>query len=180
MNSTSIQGDQVQHAFLWRNGLMTDLKTVAGDSGSVGNGINAGGQVVGQSCPSEGNCHAFLWENGGPMVNLQDLTLPGADLSLGEALFINDRGEILSNARLPNDDHRPFLLIPCDDNHPGIEGRDYTLVETVASADVHPAQPAQTDPSASTAGKVYLAESIASYRQFVLNRHRLFAGTEAQ
>jgi len=122
------QGDQAKDAFLWRNGLMTDLKTLAGDSDSVARGINAGGQVVGQSYSSETG-HAFLWENGGPMVNLQNLVLPGSDLALLEATFINDRGEIVGNGLLPNGDQHAVLLIPCDESHRGVEGCDYSMVD---------------------------------------------------
>jgi probable HAF family extracellular repeat protein len=130
------QGDQALDAFSWRNGLMTDLKTLAGDSGSIAEGINASGQVVGQSFPSEGNGHAFLWENSGPMVNLQSLVLPGSDLTLTEATFINDRGEVVGNAVVPNGDQHAFLLIPCDENHPGIESCDYRLVDVTTAAQV--------------------------------------------
>lgn len=140
----TIQGDQVNDAFLWRNGLMTDLKTLAGDSDSVADGINAGGQVVGQSYTSE-NSHAFLWENGGPMVNLQSLVLPGSDLTLSEAVFINDRGEIVGNAVLPNGDQHAFLLIPCDENHSGIEDCDYSFVDASTAAQVRPQSSAVTN-----------------------------------
>ena len=61
------------------------------------------------------------------MVNLQDLVLPGSDLALTEPIFINDRGEIVGNAVLPNGDQHAFLLIPCNENHPNIEGCDYHL-----------------------------------------------------
>ena len=107
---------------------MTDLKTLAGDSDSVAEGINAGGQVVGQSYTSE-NIHVFLWENGGPMVNLQNLVLPGSDLALREPTFISNGGEIVGNAVLPNGDRHAFLLIPCDESHRGVEGCDYSMVD---------------------------------------------------
>ena len=139
VGGATTQGDQAEHAFLWRKGLMTDLKTLPGDSNSLAEGINAVGQVVGQSwtvCPSETSCHAFLWENGGPVVNLQNLILPGSDLSLREATFINGRGEIVGNARLANGDHHAFLLLPCDENHPGIEDCDYSLVDATTAAQV--------------------------------------------
>ena len=35
------------HAFLWRDGVMTDLKTVGNDPISQANSINSRGQVVG-------------------------------------------------------------------------------------------------------------------------------------
>jgi probable HAF family extracellular repeat protein len=137
-------GDQALDAFLWRRGVMTDLKTLEGDSGSVAEGINASGQVVGQSAPSQGNGHAFLWENNGPIVNLQNLVLPGSDVTATEATFINDRGEIAGNGVVPDGDQHAILLVPCDDDHPGIEGCDYGLVDATTAAQVrstHVAQP---------------------------------------
>ena len=152
---------------------MTDLKTLAGDSDSVADGINAGGQIVGQSYSSE-NGHAFLWENGGPMVNLQNLVLPGSDLALTEAIFINDLGEIVGNAVLPNGDQHAFLLIPCDEKHSNIEGCDYSLVESAATADVGLTQTTQKAILSDGQDKLSQAEIIARYRQLFANRHFRF------
>jgi probable HAF family extracellular repeat protein len=138
------EGDQAFDAFLWRNGVMTDLKTLAGDSASLAQGINAGAQVVGLSCTSEETCHAFLWEKSDPMVNLQNLLLPGSDLTLTEATFINNRGEIVGNGVLPNGDQHAFLLIPCDENHFGIEACDYGLVDSATAAQVPSVQVIQS------------------------------------
>jgi probable HAF family extracellular repeat protein len=90
-------------AFLWRNGAMTDLGTVAGDACSVALSINSRGQIVGfgsADCFNED--HAFLSENGGPMIDLQSLVPPGSDVTLIEAVFINDRGEIAARGKLSN------------------------------------------------------------------------------
>jgi probable HAF family extracellular repeat protein len=174
-------GDQVGHGFLWRNGVMTDLGTVGTDLDSEGSSINSQGQIAGTSFTfGVGDLHGFLWENGGPIVDLNTLIVAGTSMTVTAGLLINDRGEIGCLGKDPVDTvEHACELIPCDENHPGIEGCDYTFVETVTSAGVHPAQPAQTDPSAATAGKVSLAESIARYRQFLANRHRIFAGTAA-
>jgi probable HAF family extracellular repeat protein len=115
-------------AFLWRNGQMIDLGTLPGHCFSGATSINARTQITASSFPCDGSAaHAVLWENGGPMVDLNDL-IRRADLTLTGS-WINDRGEITAGGVLANGDLRIFLLIPCDENHPGIEGCDYSLVE---------------------------------------------------
>jgi hypothetical protein len=52
------------------------------------------------------------------------------------AVYINDSGEIASVGAISNGDIRAFVLIPCDENHPGIEGCDYSLVNETAEAEV--------------------------------------------
>jgi probable HAF family extracellular repeat protein len=123
------------HGFLWRNGVMTDLGTVDNDPTSEGFSINLRGQVVGGSydfCSSV--AHGFLWENGGPAVDLNALVLPGTRMSIINADFINDRGEIActgTTAAVPNE--HPCMLIPCDQDHRGIEDCDYSLVDSTTA-----------------------------------------------
>ncbi len=112
-------GSQSHHAFLWRNGVKTDLGSL-GDS-SHAEGINSQGQIVGRSKPTPDSPvqHAFLWEHGGPMVDLNTLIPANSGLLLEEGGNINDRGEIAGRG-LPSgcDDvdacGHAFLLIPCD------------------------------------------------------------------
>lgn len=107
---------------------MTDLGTLPGHCYSGASSINARTQVTASSFPCDGSpAHAVLWEDGGPMVDLNDL-VSGGDVTLTGS-FINDRGEITAGGVLANGDSHVFLLIPCDDGHPGIEGCDYTVVE---------------------------------------------------
>jgi probable HAF family extracellular repeat protein len=110
-----IHDDAEVHAFLWRRGRMTDLGTVADCQGSIADSINAKGQVVGESFDCGANSHAFLWENGGPAIDLNAFVPPGSDLDLTEALFISDQGEIAGKALLPSGDTHAFLLIPVGD-----------------------------------------------------------------
>jgi probable HAF family extracellular repeat protein len=113
----------VSHAFLWKPGMKKskDLGTVKGDTDSFATAVNESGQVVGLS--AKGICciqHAFLWEKGGPMVDLNTLIPPKSSLSLNWAYAINDRGEI-SGVGTPQgcSDGWPlcghaFVLIPQD------------------------------------------------------------------
>lgn len=49
-------------------------------------------QVVGGSSDCHNFLHAFLWENGGPMVVLNTLVAPGLKFKLTNAFNINNRG----------------------------------------------------------------------------------------
>jgi probable HAF family extracellular repeat protein len=117
-------------AFLWKNGVMTDLGTVANDTCSAAVSINSHGQIVGfgsADCFHED--HAFLWENGGPIIDLSTLVLPGSAVTLIEAIFINDRGEIAARGKLANGDEHAFVLLPCDEDHADVAGCEYSLKE---------------------------------------------------
>jgi probable HAF family extracellular repeat protein len=86
-DSGQIVGTSANHAFLWENGVMTDLGTLGGNL-SAANAINDRGQIVGESTTSSGEKHAFLWEHG----VMKDLGTPGETSS---AHGINRRGEIV-------------------------------------------------------------------------------------
>jgi probable HAF family extracellular repeat protein len=130
---SSLPGDQQTFAFLWKNRVMQNLGSVDGDACSEGLSVNASDQVVGDSwdCGREFQ-HSFLWENGS-MVDLLSLIPPGSGMQLRVADSINDRGEIAVQGILSNGDYRAILLIPCDENHPAVEGCDYSLVEESAA-----------------------------------------------
>jgi probable HAF family extracellular repeat protein len=147
-------------AFLWKNGVMSDLGTVAGDACSVALSINSQGQIVGfgsADCYNED--HGFLSENGGPIVDLGALILPGSDLRLIEAVYINDRGEIAGRGKLSNDDERALVLLPCDENHPDIEGCDYETVDTDTAPQLN-AAPIALAPAGATSAKLSHPETM--------------------
>jgi probable HAF family extracellular repeat protein len=85
-----------------------------GDTCAGANSINSTGQAVGGSGPClVAEVHAFLWENGGPIVDLNTLVASNSGVRLLDALFINDRGEIAAVGLLPNGNQHIFLLTPC-------------------------------------------------------------------
>ena len=117
------------HGFLWRRGVMTDLGTTDGISNSEAVYINSKTQIVGYSFTCDFSVvDAFLWENGS-IVNLNALISPHSAFHLDAALFIDDRSQIAASGRLANGDTHALLLLPCDQNHPGLEGCDYSMVE---------------------------------------------------
>ncbi len=127
-----LPGDTQGNAFLWKNGTMYDLGSLDGCAAALG--INARSQVVG-NWGDFPNCDAgaFLSEDGGPVVDLSTLISPPTDLSL-LVIGINDRGEIAGNGDNANDIDHAILLIPCDENHPDVEGCDYSMVDATVAA----------------------------------------------
>jgi probable HAF family extracellular repeat protein len=102
---------------------MTDLGTVDGDPCSRALSINSQGQIVGASTSCTEYQHAFLWENDGPMIDLNPLVLPGSGMTVRDGDQINDRGEIAGRGVLPNGDVHAILLIPCGDCDDDCEAR---------------------------------------------------------
>ncbi len=91
-------GEYHPRAFLWtENGGIVDLGTLPPplDDNSDAWGINRLGQVVGRSCDVDGNCHAFLWQEG-VMTDLNELV--DEDDVLLAAFDIDDRGRITGQA----------------------------------------------------------------------------------
>lgn len=107
--------DVLIYAFVWTHGAILDIGAVAGDNSSRAFGINNKEQIVGQSWFWDGqnttDSHAFLWEQGGPMVDLNTIST-GSRLDLFEADFINDRGEIVARGFTPDGDVHTAILIP--------------------------------------------------------------------
>jgi probable HAF family extracellular repeat protein len=140
-----LAGDTLFHAALWRQvGQITDLGTIEADGCTYASDINAKGQVVGGSishsgCLSNGDStRGFLWEDGA-IFDLNALVPPGSALYLLNADTVNDRGEIAGTGVDASGNQHAFLLIPCDGNHPGVEGCDYGLVDAAEAAREVPA-----------------------------------------
>lgn len=110
--SADLPGDGIHHAVRWKDGQITDIGTVGGDACSRGKAINAKGQIVGGSSDCNDFLHAFLWDESGPMIDLNTVIPAGSGLQLTYAFNINDRGEILAKSDLGH----IVLLIPCDED----------------------------------------------------------------
>lgn len=77
----------LRHAFLWRDGTMTDLGTLGGPTSRT-TAINDADHVAGAADTADGKPHAFLWKDGG----MQDLGTLGGDQSW--AIGINNHDQI--------------------------------------------------------------------------------------
>jgi probable HAF family extracellular repeat protein len=114
-----VPGSLTHHGVLWTpthgGGMtMTDLGVIGGDACSTAYAVNSSGVIVGDAGICFVGGRAWLSENGGPMVDLNELALPGSGLHLQDARLINDRGEIVCTGVLPNGDLHAVLLIPVD------------------------------------------------------------------
>ena len=126
------------YASLWRKSgghwHKTSLSTIT--DRAYASSINSSEQVVGQDFG-----HAFLWEDGGPLVDLNTLVPPNSGLLLVEPGQINDRGEISVNASDASGNNHTVLLIPCDDDHPDVHGCDYDTIDAETAAAQSTARP---------------------------------------
>lgn len=101
----------VQHAFLDHDGTMTELGSLGGyESGATA--VNDKGQVVGWSYVA-GNDRVddFLYSNG-KMVDLSTLIPANTGLTLGEAVGINDHGQIAAYGTTQGGEEVALLLTP--------------------------------------------------------------------
>ncbi len=102
------------HAFLWKNGTLSDVGQIFGSDFGTANGMNRSGQIVGASdLAGDQAAHAFLWDRG----NIDDL---GAQLTdpVSWATGLNNRGQIIGTSGLlddfPGDGPPSFtVLCPC-------------------------------------------------------------------
>jgi probable HAF family extracellular repeat protein len=100
----------IYHAYIWDNGVVTDLGNLPGDYDySQAGGMNDLGQVVGNSSGS-----AFIWQSDTGMVNLNDLLdETGIGWHLAEAFGINKNGMIVGQGELyQHSSIHAFLLTP--------------------------------------------------------------------
>ncbi len=154
-----VTGDSVTYyALLWRKSgghwQKTSLSTITDRAAAFS--INSSEQVVG-----EDSGLAFLWEDGGPLVDLNTLVPPNSGLLLVEPDQINDGGEIAVQAQDANGNNHAVLLIPCDKHHPGVEGCDYSLVDAATAV-------AQTTPAVRNTSGRALASTMRRMNRYHL------------
>jgi probable HAF family extracellular repeat protein len=130
---TTNTGDQQFVAFVWKNGVRTDLPPLPGDCGSQAFGIDSSGRIVGNSLdcrftfPINGADHVVIWDHGS-VIDVNELVSKNASLQIAQVGplsqagpgVINDRGEIAGIGVPPGVPRwqafisgRAFLLIPC-------------------------------------------------------------------
>jgi probable HAF family extracellular repeat protein len=124
-------------AFLYSNGIMTDLGTLGG-SGSAGSSINDSGVVTGGAQISNGDYHAFTYSNG----VMKDLGTSSGTMSWGNG--INKIGNVTgyySNDASDNSNSRAFIysngsmkdLRPSSDGYSGGFGINNSSLVTGAA-----------------------------------------------
>jgi probable HAF family extracellular repeat protein len=89
-------GPVIRRPFRWKDGVMTELGILPGYLRSLALDVNNDGTVVGY-CSNNLPTHAFVWRNG-VMTDLNDLIPAELELTLGQAIAINDNGQILCAA----------------------------------------------------------------------------------
>jgi probable HAF family extracellular repeat protein len=173
----TVQDDQAFLAFLWKEGVITNLGAVDGDSCSAANSINAKHQVVGISATCDFTVqHAFLWEDG-QMIDLNTVVPPKSNLQLVVGFNVNDRGEIVG-VGVPFGDPlntdlfgHLFVLIPCDEDHPNVEGCDYEPIQSAITQ-------IEASPMAATQRKLTPTQAKDRIRALLSNRNRTFRGLQ--
>jgi probable HAF family extracellular repeat protein len=106
-------------AAIWVHGQILNLGRFPGDNIANAFSVNDAQQVVGSSCllpcSDWAVWHAFLWENSGPMVDLNALVNPPSDINVKRPDEIDDRGVIVGLGQLPNGDIHAVVLVPMGD-----------------------------------------------------------------
>jgi probable HAF family extracellular repeat protein len=175
VGEADLPGSQNHHAFLWKNGVITDLGTLG--STSHAEVINSKGQVVGRSRlgdPTTRLQHAFLWEHGGPMIDLNTLIPANSGLELQDAIDINERGEIAGLGAPSGCDFVEtcglgYVLIPCGEGTQGCGGD----AQGSATATPNSPVPITNNITMSTQGRPTRNEAVATWRARMAQRYHI-------
>ena len=168
--------NRVFDAYVWRNGVATDLGALDGDCFSEAVAINSAGQIVGYSVSCDfSKQRSFLWENGS-MVDLNTLIPPNSDLQLVETIAINDRGEIAGDG-VPSGCGgdatcgRAYVLIPCGGDHAEPAGCNADVSQNSAAS-------INQGPTAVTPGSPAASEMMARVRARLSRRFKVTASQQ--
>jgi probable HAF family extracellular repeat protein len=115
--------EQAEHAFLWENGVLTDLGVLPDDTESAAAAINSLGVIVGSSSRTnmatfQETHRAFIRENG----SITAIPVPSVD---AQAADINDSGVVVGTMKASGGlssntcDHPPTLSPHLEDSSPG-------------------------------------------------------------
>lgn len=103
----SLTESEALHAFVWENGVMTDLGTLEGGDASEAFSVNNSGVIVGRSRNASGVDRPVRWTRAGGAWKIEDLgTFGGA---FGWATRINASGQITGYASLSTGPYHAFL-----------------------------------------------------------------------
>lgn len=94
-----------RQAFVYSNGVLTDLGTLPGATDSIARAINNSGDIVGVS-----QGRGFLYTNGA-MTDLNTLLPANSGWLINDAFDINDYGMIVGNGVIDGE-HHAFLMTP--------------------------------------------------------------------
>jgi len=131
LGSSSLSGNQAYHGFVFAQGTLTDLGTIAGGTNVFPCAQNNLGQVVGQADTADPAISvAFLWQNG-VMLDLNSFLPTNSGWQLQLATLINDSGRIVGIG-LHNSMSEWFIMdlgvSTVDINPPVIVGPDHVSV----------------------------------------------------
>jgi probable HAF family extracellular repeat protein len=167
----------IHDAVRWKDGEILDLGTVNGEACSRGRAINARGQIVGGSSDCHNFLHAFVWEEGAGMIDLNSVIPPGSGLQLTNAFNINDRGEILAKSVpegvTPVDDEdlgHVVLLVPCNE--------DRGDCVNVLAASSGPSQALSVFAQTHVGRQRTMREAMRSWRERFTPQHQTAIGSE--
>ena len=110
VGSSYLAGDNDIHAFYF-DSTLHDLGTLGGTT-SAAQSVNLNGQIVGDSTTNDGSFHAFMFESGSGMLDLNSLIDPAKGWTLTTANGINDAGQITGFGYVGDDVAHAFLLTP--------------------------------------------------------------------
>jgi probable HAF family extracellular repeat protein len=106
-------GKPIQHAILWQNGSMTDLRIPMGGNDLT---INNSAVVVGDEETTAGPSHAFVWDRDHGVRDLNNLVPSNLGAELRQASAANNQGQIVADGPVGSTWHAYLLS---DNDHDG-------------------------------------------------------------